>query len=62
MQGIYILLLVASKRVQVRKNVLMIGCKHDMFCRQTFEGWSGCCCRLDLFLLNKIFFERIFRL
>ena len=31
---------VASKHVYVRKNPVLIGCKHDMFCHQTFEVWS----------------------
>ena len=31
---------VASKRVHVRKRHVLIGCKHGMFCRQTFEVWS----------------------
>ena len=32
---------VASRRVHVRKRPVLIGCKHDMFWRQTFEVWSG---------------------
>ena len=31
---------VASKCVHVRKKHVVIGGKHDMFCRQTFEVWS----------------------
>ena len=45
---------VAPKREHVRKKHVLIGCKDDMFCRQTFEVWSGGCCRLDLFSLIKI--------
>ena len=34
---------------------VQIGCKHDIFCLQTFEGWGvvGGCCRLHLFSLNN---------
>ena len=31
---------VASKRVHVRKKRVLIGCKHDIFWRHTFEVWS----------------------
>ena len=30
----------ASKRAHVKKKHVLIGCKHDMFSRQTFEVWS----------------------
>ena len=29
-----------SKRVHVRKKRVLIGCKHDIFWRHTFEVWS----------------------
>ena len=41
---------VASKRVHVRKKHVLIGCKSDMFWRQTFEVWSR---RLDLSCSTK---------
>ena len=31
---------VASKCVHVRKKHVLLGCKHDMFCRQTCEVWG----------------------
>ena len=31
---------VASKRVHGREKQVLVGCKHDMFWRQTFEVWS----------------------
>ena len=34
------LLSVIWTRVDVRKKHVLIGCKHDMFCRQIFEVWS----------------------
>ena len=35
------LLSVASKRVHEREKQILVGCKHNMFWRQTFEVWSG---------------------
>ena len=35
-----LILSVASKRVHVRKKRVLIGCKSDMFWRQTFKVWS----------------------
>ena len=34
------ILSVASKHVHVSKKHVLIGCKRDLFCRQTFEVWS----------------------
>ena len=31
---------VICARVDVRKKHVLIGCKHDMFCRQIFKVWS----------------------
>ena len=50
-----------SECVHERNKHVLVGCKCDMFCRQTFKFGVGGCCQLDLFSLNKIFFARIFR-
>ena len=36
-EGSFLIPSIASKRVHVRNKRVLIECKHDMFCRQTFE-------------------------